>query len=83
MGHPFKRSGSAPGPGGRRKKTDMGLVLVGLLLIGVGLFTLLGGEIWISRLTVGEGQGIGGTAALVVGGIFIGLGAFFLKESRK
>ncbi|MCG5514629.1 MULTISPECIES: hypothetical protein [Ectothiorhodospira] len=67
----------------RRKKTDTGLVVIGLLLLGVGGFALFGGEVWISRLTVGEGQGIGGTAALVIGGIFIGLGLYFLKESRK
>ncbi|ANB02680.1 hypothetical protein [Ectothiorhodospira sp. BSL-9] len=67
----------------RRKKTDMGLVLIGGLLLGVGAFALFGGEVWISRLTVGEGQGIGGTAALVIGGIFIGLGLYFIKESRK
>ena len=67
----------------RAKRWDGGLLLIAALLIGVGSFSLFGGEIWISRLTVGEGQGIGGTPAMVIGGIFIALGLFFLKEARK
>jgi hypothetical protein len=59
------------------------LVLVGLGLLGVGAYVLVSGEIWVSRLTVSEGQSLSGTAALVVGVIFVALGLYFLRESRR
>jgi|GEM_PF-1462471 len=67
----------------RRRRTDTGLVLVGLGLLGVGAYVLVSGEIWVSRLTVSEGQSLSGTAALVVGVIFVALGLYFLRESRR
>lgn len=67
----------------RRRRTDTGLVLVGLGLLGVGAYVLVSGEIWVSRLTVSEGQSLSGVAALVVGVVFVALGLYFLRESRR
>lgn len=67
----------------KRRRTDMGLVLVGLLLLGVGGYVLLSGEIWLSRLTVSEGQSLSGPGALAVGVIFVLLGLYFLYQSRR
>ncbi|MFW5454237.1 hypothetical protein [Thioalkalivibrio sulfidiphilus] len=67
----------------KRRRTDTGLVLVGLGLLGIGGYVLLSGEIFLSRLTVSEGQSMTGTGALVVGVIFVALGLYFLKESRR
>jgi hypothetical protein len=67
----------------KRRRTDMGLVLVGLLLLAVGGYVLLSGEIWLSRLTVSEGQSMSGAGALIAGVVFVGLGLYFLYESRR
>jgi hypothetical protein len=67
----------------KRRRTDMGLVLVGLLLLAVGGYVLLSGEIWLSRLTVSEGQSMSGAGALVAGVVFVALGLYFLYESRR
>lgn len=67
----------------KRRRTDGGLVMVGLLLLGVGGYVLLSGEIWLSRLTVSEGQSLSGAGATVVGVVFVLLGLYFLYESRR
>lgn len=67
----------------RRRRVDEGLVIVGLVLIGIGAYAMHSGEIFLSRLTVSEGQSIGGSAALVIGGVFIAAGMYFLFQSRK
>lgn len=67
----------------RRRRTDIGLVLVGLLLLGVGGYVLFTGEIWLSRLTVSEGQSLSGIGALAVGAVFVALGLYFLFQSRR
>ena len=67
----------------RRRRTDIGLVLVGLLLLGVGGYVLFTGEIWLSRLTVSEGQSLSGIGALAVGAVFVVLGLYFLYQSRR
>ncbi len=66
-----------------RRRIDEGLVIVGLVLIGVGTYALYTGEVFISRLTVSEGQSLGGIGALAIGGIFIAAGVYFLIQSRK
>lgn len=58
-------------------------MIVGLVLIGVGTYALYTGEVFISRLTVSEGQSLGGIGALAIGGIFIAAGVYFLIQSRK
>ncbi len=67
----------------RRRRIDEGLVIVGLVLIGIGTYALYSGEIFLSRLTVSEGQSIGGIGALVIAAIFIAAGVYFLFQSRK
>jgi len=67
----------------RQRRIDEGLVIVGLVLIGIGAYAIHSGEIFLSRLTVSEGQSIGGAAAWVIGGIFIAAGVYFLFQSRK
>ena len=67
----------------KRRRTDTGLVLVGLVLVAVGGYVLFSGEIWLSRLTVSEGQSMTGVGALLVGAVFVGLGLYFLYESRR
>ena len=67
----------------RRRRIDEGLVIVGLVLIGIGTYALYSGEIFLSRLTVSEGQSIGGVGALVIAAIFIAAGVYFLFQSRK
>ncbi|TVP86546.1 MAG: hypothetical protein EA347_08970 [Thioalkalivibrio sp.] len=66
-----------------RRRIDEGLVIVGLVLIGVGTYALYTGEVFVSRLTVSEGQSLGGIGALAIGGIFIAAGVYFLIQSRK
>lgn len=65
------------------KRIDEGLVLIGLGLLAVGLYILYSGEIFISRLTVTEGQSMGGSGAIVVGLLFVAGGAYFLWQSRR
>ncbi|WP_026186117.1 hypothetical protein [Thioalkalivibrio thiocyanodenitrificans] len=67
----------------RRRRTDMGLVLVGLLLLGVGGYVLVTGEIWFSRTAVTEYQSMSGPGALAVGVAFVVLGLYFLYQSRR
>jgi len=66
-----------------RRRIDEGLVIVGLVLIGIGGYALYTGEVFISRLTVSEGQSLGGVGALAIGAIFIAAGVYFLIQSRK
>jgi hypothetical protein len=67
----------------RRRRIDGGLVIVGLVLIGIGSYAIYTGEIFLSRLTVSEGQSMGGIGALVIAGIFIAAGVYFLFQSRR
>ncbi|TVP76759.1 hypothetical protein [Thioalkalivibrio sp.] len=67
----------------RRRRIDGGLVIVGLVLIAIGTYALYTGEIFLSRLTVSEGQSIGGVGALVIAAVFIAAGVYFLFQSRK
>ncbi len=67
----------------RRRRVDGGLVIIGLVLIGIGTYALYTGEIFLSRLTVSEGQSMGGVGALVIAAIFIAAGVYFLFQSRK
>mgnify|MGYP001081677532 CR=1 FL=1 len=66
-----------------RRRIDEGLVIVGLVLIAIGTYVLYTGEVFISRLTVSEGQSLGGIGALAIGAIFIAAGVYFLIQSRK
>lgn len=66
-----------------RRRVDEGLVIVGLVLIGIGAYSLVQGEIFLSRLTVSEGQSMGGIGALVVAFLFIVAGVYFLIQSRR
>lgn len=65
------------------KRIDEGLVLIGLILVAVGIYVLYSGEIFVSRLTVTEGQSMGGPGAVVVGLLFVLGGAYFLWQSRR
>lgn len=67
----------------RRRRIDGGLVIVGLVLVGIGSYAIYTGEIFLSRLTVSEGQSMGGIGALVIAAIFIAAGVYFLFQSRK
>ncbi|MGM0554096.1 MAG: hypothetical protein ACQETK_09940 [Pseudomonadota bacterium] len=67
----------------RRKKTDGGLVIVGLVLIGIGSYALVGGELFFSPIAPREGQGWGGVPALMIGAAFVAGGVYFLLQSRK
>lgn len=67
----------------RRRRVDEGLVIVGLVLIAIGGYALYTGEVFLSRLTVSEGQSLGGIAALAIGALFIAAGVYFLLQSRK
>ena len=62
----------------KRHRTDTGLVLV-----AVGGYVLFSGGIWLSRLTVSEGQSMTGVGALLVGAVFVGLVLYCLYESRR
>lgn len=66
-----------------RRRIDGGLVIVGLVLVGIGTYVLYTGEVFISRLTVSEGQSLGGIGALAIGAIFIAAGVYFLIQSRS
>ncbi|WP_026287530.1 hypothetical protein [Thioalkalivibrio sp. ALJ24] len=65
------------------KRIDGGLVIVGLVLIGVGLYALLGQQVHFSPVAPREDGGFGGWIATVIGVIMILGGLYFLKESRK
>ncbi|MFO8005796.1 hypothetical protein [Thioalkalivibrio sp.] len=67
----------------RPKRFDGGLVIVGLVLIAIGSYAIYTGEIFLSRLTVSEGQSMGGIGALVIAAIFIAAGVYFLFQSRR
>lgn len=67
----------------RRKRTDGGLVLVGLVLIGIGTYALIGGEVVFSPIAPREGQGWGGLPALIIGAAFVAGGVYFLFQARK
>ncbi|AGA33845.1 hypothetical protein TVNIR_2189 [Thioalkalivibrio nitratireducens DSM 14787] len=67
----------------KRRRIDEGLVIVGLVLIGIGGYALYQGEIFLSRLTVSEGQSMGGIGALVIGALFVAAGIYFLFQSRR
>ena len=58
-------------------------MIVGLVLIGIGGYAIHSGEVFLSRLTVSEGQSVGGVGALVIGALFIAAGVYFLVQSRK
>ncbi|AHE97945.1 hypothetical protein [Thioalkalivibrio paradoxus] len=67
----------------KRRRIDEGLVIVGLVLVGIGGYALYQGEIFLSRLTVSEGQSMGGVGALVIGALFVVAGIYFLYQSRR
>ena len=66
-----------------RRRTDGGLVIVGLALMGIGGYAIHSGEVFLSRMTVSESQAIGGPGALIIGALFIAAGVYFLVQSRK
>lgn len=65
------------------KRTDGGLVIVGLVLIAVGAYALLGQQVHFSPIAPREDGGFGGWFATVVGIVMILGGLYFLRESRK
>ncbi|WP_018872766.1 hypothetical protein [Thioalkalivibrio sp. ALJ16] len=66
-----------------RKRTDGGLVIVGLVLLGLGVYAILGGEVAFTPIAPREGAGFGGFWAKVIGVIFVIAGLYFLRESRR
>jgi len=66
-----------------RKRTDGGLVLVGLVLLGVGLYAIFGGELAFTPIAPREGAGFGGVFATLIGIVFVIAGLYFLRESRR
>ncbi|WP_038051870.1 hypothetical protein [Thioalkalivibrio sp. ALJ1] len=66
-----------------RKRTDGGLVLVGLVLLGIGLYAIFGGEVAFTPIAPREGAGFGGFWAVLIGVAFVLGGLYFLRESRR
>ncbi|WP_041444148.1 hypothetical protein [Thioalkalivibrio sp. K90mix] len=66
-----------------KKRTDGGLVTVGLVLIGIGTYAVLGGEVAFTPIAPREGSGFGGPIATIIGLAFIAGGVYFLRESRR
>lgn len=67
----------------RGKRTDGGLVIVGLVLMGIGLYAIFGGQIAFTPIAPREGAGVGGPLATVIGVVFVVAGLYFLRESRR
>ncbi|WP_019624955.1 hypothetical protein [Thioalkalivibrio sp. ALJT] len=66
-----------------RKRTDGGLVIVGVILLGLGGYAIFGGEVAFTPVAPREGSGFGGFWATVIGVIFVFAGLYFLRESRR
>ncbi|WP_018948002.1 hypothetical protein [Thioalkalivibrio sp. ALMg11] len=67
----------------RQKRTDGGLVLVGLVLLGIGLYAIFGGQLAFTPIAPREGSGFGGPVATLIGVAFVIGGLYFLRESRR
>ena len=65
------------------KRTDGGLVIVGLVLLGVGLYAIFGGQLAFTPIAPREGSGFGGPLATIIGIAFVIGGLYFLRESRR
>ncbi len=77
LGH-SKRGGIVRG-----KRTDGGLVIVGLVLLGIGLYAIFGGQLAFTPIAPREGAGFGGPLATIIGVAFVIGGLYFLRESRR